>query len=128
MGDLPKEKFDIPCKPFTNLCVDLAGPYQVKAMNNARSKLKVWPVLFNCLNTGPENIRLAYKQGTDAFLTAWNTFCAIRGDPATVYSDHGTNLTKAATYVEEENPDNWGWDQISKSSSKMEIHSSWMPV
>jgi hypothetical protein len=74
MGYLPKEKFEIPCKPFTNLCVDLAGPYQVKAMNNARSKLKVWPVLFNCLNTRAVNIRLAYKQGTDAFLTTWNTF------------------------------------------------------
>ncbi|MCP4995043.1 MAG: hypothetical protein GY934_14860, partial [Gammaproteobacteria bacterium] len=90
MGDLPKEKFDIPCKPFTHLCVDLAGPYMVKAMNNARSKLKVWPVLFNCLNTGAVDIRLAYKQGTDAFLTAWNTFCAIRGDPRTVYSDRGS--------------------------------------
>jgi hypothetical protein len=51
MGDLPKEKFNVPCKPFTHLCVDLAGPYLVKAMNNACSKLKVWPVLFNCLNT-----------------------------------------------------------------------------
>ena len=118
MGDLPKEKFDVPCKPFTHLCVDLAGPYMVKAMNNARSKLKVWPVLFNCLNTGAVDIRLAYKQGTDAFLTAWNTFRAIRGDPDTVYSDRGSNLKKAATFVEEEDPEKWGWDEISKSSAK----------
>ena len=82
------------------------------------SLLNTRPVLFNCLNTGAVDIRLAYKQGTDAFLTAWNTFCDIRGDPATVYSDRGTNLTKAATYVEEEDPDNWGWDHISKSSAK----------
>ena len=60
----------------------------------------------------------AYKQGLYAFFFAWNTFCAVRGDPAAVYSDRGTNLTKAATYVEEEDPDNWGWDQISKSSAK----------
>ena len=118
MGDLPREKFNIPCKPFTNLCVDLAGPYQVKAMNNARSKLKVWPVLFNCLNTGAVDIRLAYKQGADAFLTAWATFCAIRGDPATVYSDRGSNLTKAATYVQEDDSEKWGWDEISKNSAK----------
>jgi hypothetical protein len=68
--DLPKEKSDIPWKPFTHLCIDLAGPYQVKAMNNARSKLKVWPVLFNCINIGDVDIRLAQKQGTDAILKA----------------------------------------------------------
>jgi hypothetical protein len=56
-------------------------------------------VLFNCLNTGAVNIRLAYKQGTDALLTAWGTFYFIRGNPATVYSDRGSNLTKAATYI-----------------------------
>ena len=54
MGDLPKEKFDVQCKPFTHLCVDLVGPYMVKAINNTR---------------------LAYKQGTDAFLIDWNEFC-----------------------------------------------------
>ena len=101
--------------------MDLAGPYMVKAMNNARSKLKVWPVLFNCLNTGAVDIRLAYKQGTDAFLTAWNTFCAIRGDPDTVYSDRGSNLKKAATFLEDEDPEKWGWDEISKSSAKKGI-------
>jgi hypothetical protein len=41
----------------------------VKAMNNAFSKLNVWPVHFNYLNTGTLDIRLAYKQRTDAFLT-----------------------------------------------------------
>ena len=52
MEDLPPQKFDIPCLPFNNICIDSAGPYQVKAMNNSRSKLKVWPVLFCCLNKG----------------------------------------------------------------------------
>ena len=75
-------------------------------------------MLFNCLNTRIVDIRLAYRQGSDTFLTDWKTFCAIRGDPATVYSDHGTNLTMAATYVGEEDPDNWGRVQISKSLTR----------
>ena len=79
--DLPKNKS---CKPFTHLCIDLAGPYQVKAMNNARSKLKVWPVLFNCINTGAVDVRLAHKQGTDAILKASNTFCIVRVITTTV--------------------------------------------
>ena len=60
-------------------------------------------MLFNGLNTGIVDIRLTYRQETDAFLTDWNTLCAIRG----------INPTKAATCVEEEDPDNWGWVQIS---------------
>jgi hypothetical protein len=99
MGDLSQEKFDI---PFHQLMCGPGHPCQVKATNNARSKLKVWHVLFNCLNTWAVDIRLAFKQGTEAFLTAWNTFFAVRGDPVTVYSDRGTNLTKAVSYVEEE--------------------------
>ena len=41
MGDYPPEKFAIPCRPYTHVCVDLAGPYEVVAMNHARSNLKV---------------------------------------------------------------------------------------
>jgi hypothetical protein len=93
-------------------------PGEGHELNNDRSKLKVWPVLFNCLNTGVLDIRLAYKQGTDAFLTAWGTFCAIRGNPSTMNSDRGSNLTKAATYIGEDDPEKW--DMISKSSVKME--------
>ena len=51
MEDLPPQKFDIPCLPFNNICIDSAGPYQVKAMNNSRSKLKGIPLTM--LNTVP---------------------------------------------------------------------------
>ena len=37
MGNLSKENFHIPCKSFTHLCIDLTGPYQMKAMDNAPS-------------------------------------------------------------------------------------------
>ena len=118
MGDLPPQKFDIPCLPFTNICIDLAGPYQVKAMNNARSKLKVWPVLFCCLNTGALAIYVAAGNSTEKFLTAYSHYCSERGKPNFVYSDRGSNLTKAATYVRDEDPENWGWMQIAESVAK----------
>ena len=118
MGDLPPQKFDIPCLPFSNICLDLAGPYQVKAMNNARSKLKVWPVLFCCLNTGAVAIYVAAGNSTEKFLTCYSHYCSDRGKPKFVYSDRGRNLTKAATYVRDEDPENWGWNQIAEDAAK----------
>ena len=32
--------------------------------------------------------------------------------------DQGTNLTKASPYLQDEDPENWGWDRISKLSAK----------
>ena len=51
---------------------------------------------------------LAVLQGNYAFLTTCSTFFAVRGDPAMVYSDQGTNLTKAAPYLQDEDPESWG--------------------
>ena len=107
MGDYPKEKFDIPCRPFTNICVDYAGPYEVKAMNNARSKLKVYPVLFCCLNTGAISIKAAAGYGTANFLTQYEHHTAERGRPRFVYTDKGNNLVKAAEYVRESMELDW---------------------
>ena len=59
---------------------DLSEASIKKAMTNARSKLKVWPVLFNCLNTGAVD---------------------IKGIPATVYSDHGiADLHKTCRFAD----------------------------
>ena len=37
-----------------------------------------------------------------------------------MYSDRGRNLTKAATYVKDDDPENWGWMQIAESVAKAE--------
>ena len=107
MGDLPEEKFDTPCRPFTNICIDLAGPFEVRAMNNSRSKLKCYPILFCCLNTGAISIKAAAGYDTSNFLTQYEHHCAERGNPSFVYTDKGKNLVKAATYVREEKEVDW---------------------
>jgi hypothetical protein len=40
-------------------------------MNNACSKLKVCPVLFNCMNTGALDIRMAYRDRISKNGTVW---------------------------------------------------------
>jgi hypothetical protein len=77
---------------------------RIKARNNARSKLRIWPMLSNRPNTRTFDTKLAYEKGTDAFLTAWGTFCAIRGNLATVYSDPGSNLARAVTNIGKDYP------------------------
>ena len=52
--------------PFTSTDMDFLGPYKVKAMNNSRLFLKVWTVIFGCLNTGAVHIELKKTYSTDA--------------------------------------------------------------
>ena len=48
--------------PFTNLGLDLCGPYLVRSMVNKRASMKVWVAIFLCLNTKAVNMELAQKQ------------------------------------------------------------------
>ena len=119
MGNLPDEKFDIPCRPFSQICIDLTGPMEVVAMNNARSKLKTWPILFCCLNTGAIAIYVAAGASTSHFLTQYDHYVAVHGRPKFVYSDRGSNLTKAATFVQKDDPESWEWDKVAARAAKV---------
>ena len=119
LGFLPQERLLIFNPPFTATAIDFLGPFRVKAMNNARSFLKVWPVVFGCLNTGAVHIEVTSTYGTDALLLAMSAFTGIRGYPAIFYTDRGSQLCKAAQYVDKkEDPQNWGWDSIEQALAK----------
>ena len=117
MGDYPTQKFDVPCRPITNICIDLAGAFEVKAMNNDRSKLKCYPVLFCCLNTGAVAIKAASAYDTKVFLIQYEQHCAVRGRPKFVYTDKGKNLVKAATYVQDKSEVDW--DLVMANQAKL---------
>ena len=89
-GLLPEERLFIGSPPFTSTTMDFLSPYKVTAMNNACSYLKVWPVVFDCLNTGAVHIELNKTYGTDALLLSISAFTSIRGYPAVFYTDRGT--------------------------------------
>ena len=99
--------------PFTLTAVNFLGPYKVKAMTNAHSQMKVWPVVFGCLNTGAVHIELSKDYGTDALLLSITSFTSIRSYPAKFYTDKGTQLSKAGSYIDsKENSVNWTWDEV----------------
>ena len=49
----------------------------------------------------------------DVLLLSITSFTSIRGYPAKFYTDKGTQLSKAGSFIDsKENPANWTWDKI----------------
>ena len=101
MSVLPPH-LSVPCPCFTYVAVDLAGPFVCKregAFKKTRRNpgtMKVWAVLFVCLQVKAVKIYLVGGLHTEDFLLARDSFVADHGQPAVAYSDRGTNLTGAA--------------------------------
>ena len=72
MVSLPEE-LSLPCPPFTNVGIDLAGPYKVqsrlkkKSTRSGSGEMKVWVVLVVCLNTRAVKIFMAPGYSTEDF-------------------------------------------------------------
>ena len=99
MGDLPPERADVNTPPWTYICLDLMGPVLVKSMVNKRASMKVWPLVFVCQATGATAVLLMHDYGTEAFLLQYEHFTSVRGHPAKIVSDKGSQLTSAGNYV-----------------------------
>ena len=118
MATLPEE-LGVPCPAFTNVGVDLAGPYQVYSMVKKRGTrrgsgtVKVWAVLVMCLNTRALKIYMAPGYSTGDFMVAWEEFEADCGVPRKVHSDRGSQLISAAGNIDVPEYD---WELISSSS------------
>ena len=116
MSALP-ELTQVPCPPFTNIGLDLVGPITVKAMTNKRATLKVWVVLFLCLNTKALSMELAPGYSTHDFLIAYSAYVSCRGIPSFIHSDKGSQLVSAQKDVSGETL-NYDWSMITSSTSK----------
>ena len=118
MAVLPDE-LGVPCPAFSNVGVDLAGPFQVFSMLKKRNTrrgsgtLKVWAVLVMCLNTRALKIYMAPGYSTEDFMVAWEEFESDCGIPRKVHSDRGTQLISAAGSIDSPEYD---WEVISRSS------------
>ena len=100
----------LPCPPFTHVGVDLCGPLTVHAMTNKRATLKVWNVLFVCLNTKAVTMYLAPGYSTDDFLIAYDSHVSDHGKPGKVHSDRGSQLVAAEKVVQ------FDWDVIAQKT------------
>ena len=119
MSVLPSH-LSVPAPPFTYVAVDLAGPFVCKREGASKSTrrnpgtMKVWAVLFVCLQVKAVKIYMAGGLNTEDFLLVWDSFVADHGQPLIAYGDRGTNLTSASKEQSTEVPI-YDWEKISAS-------------
>ena len=95
MGQLTPERLQ-PSPPFYNTALDMFGPFLIRDTIKRRTKAKVYGVLFTCLASRAVYIDLVSGYGTQDFLLAFRRFVTLRGYPATLYSDAGSQLVAAS--------------------------------
>ncbi|PIK53264.1 hypothetical protein BSL78_09838 [Apostichopus japonicus] len=89
MADLPVARVTAGKAPFSNVGVDLFGPFFVK---QGRSSVKVWGCVFTCLAMRAVHIELVSSMNTDSFVNALRRFVSRRGSPEKIFCDNGTNF------------------------------------
>ena len=72
--------------------MDFFGPFKVRGVVNKRSCGKAFGVIFTCGNSRAVHCDLSQNYSTDGFLQTLRRFTSIRGFPANIWSDCGTQL------------------------------------
>ncbi|XP_068742081.1 uncharacterized protein [Montipora capricornis] len=93
MADLPALRLAPYTPPFYYTACDYFGPYSVKVGRNKTAKH--YGVVFTCLNTRAVHVEMAVDCSTMEFLQVLRRFFAIRGQPAVMISDNGSQFVGA---------------------------------
>ena len=100
MGPIPELRLK-PSPPFAHVVLDLFGPYAVRGEVNKRTTSKAWGVIIVDLVSRATHIEAAVGYDTESFLLALRRFAAIRGWPAHIFSDPGSQLKGADQSIRE---------------------------
>lgn len=101
MADLPVSRYT-QGRPFLNVGVDFAGPFNYKTGPRRNSPAcKCYVAVFVCMSTKCVHLELVTELSTVAFLACMDRFVGRRGLPTCIYSDNGTNFRGAASYLAE---------------------------
>ena len=83
--------------------------------------MKYWPLLICCMLTGAIHIELMTGYGADNFLLSWWIFCEIRGYPARVQSESGSQLKASVpvvTWSDQEDPTCWDQKEVTTATAR----------
>lgn len=105
MADLPDLYLAPHTPPFYYTSCDYFGPYNVKIGRN--KQMKHYGVIFTCLNTRAVHLELAVDLSTMEFMQVLRRFFSIRGHPALMMSDNGSQMVGAERELREMIE---GWD------------------
>ena len=99
MAKLPLLRISPHTPPFYFTSCDYFGPYNVKIGRNKTAKH--YGVIFTCLNTRAVHLELATDCSTIEFLQVLRRFFCIRGFPAVIMSDNGSQMVGAERILRE---------------------------
>ena len=94
LGSATEERLN-PSLPYTNLCNDLFGPYNVRSNLKKTSHYKFYAVIFTCLFPRAVHLDIVMDYSTKEFLQTFRRFVSLRGFPEVIHSDSGTQLVGA---------------------------------
>lgn len=92
LGQLPADRLTPYVRPFTNTGLDYFGPVEVTI---GRRREKRWVALFTCLAIRAVHLEIASDLSTDSCLVCIRNLCNLRGVPARIRCDNGTNFVGA---------------------------------
>ena len=99
MANLPSIRLAPQTPPFYYTSCDYFGPYNVRIGRNKTTKH--YGVIFTCLNTRAVHLELAMDYSTVEFLQVLRRFFCIRGFPAVILSDNGSQMVGAERVLRE---------------------------
>ena len=99
MADLRRTRLEPFTPPFHYTACDYFGPYKVKISPNTTTKH--YGVIFTCINTRAVHLELAVDYSTVEFMQTLTRFSGIRGQPALMMSDSGSQLLGAERELRE---------------------------
>ena len=100
MNNLPLERLQW-SPPFSNIGVDFFGPFTIRGEVKKRVRGKCYGVIFTCLTSRAMHVDVSKDYSTDSFLQVLRRLASIRGWPAKVFSDCGTQLVAASKELKE---------------------------
>ena len=99
MADLPQSCLAPLTPPFHHTSCDYFSPYRVRISRNKIAKH--YALVFTCLNTRAVHLELAAGCTTMEFMQVLRRFYALRGVPALMISDNGSQLVSAERELRE---------------------------
>ena len=112
MSTLPIERIK-PAPPFACVAIDYFGPFVTRGEVQKRTRGKAYGVLFTCLVSRAVYVDIADDYSTDGFLQVLRRFSSLRGWPAMIYSDPGTQLVGASNELRRITQ-NLEWEEIKR--------------
>ena len=116
MAPLPTSRLAI-APVFNTTSIDLFGPLLIKDTVKKRVTMKVWGFIANCAVTRAIHVDLTDSYSTDSILQTLRKFVTIRGYPAEIISDEGSQMKAAAKDLTKD----WNWSSISNWANSNKI-------